>query len=110
MQLQSVAPPPGSTAGASNGHVELVALSEATALLSCRGQATHLSVLVHSLCDPLGVWVASDSLVEGVNQNDLKELVGGVLTHPVGAQYPQGPTVTASALLRRKADRSVVTS
>uniref|UniRef100_A0A3Q2ZDX0 Uncharacterized protein n=1 Tax=Kryptolebias marmoratus TaxID=37003 RepID=A0A3Q2ZDX0_KRYMA len=63
--------------------VELVTLAEAAALLSCRCQATHLSVLVHSPCDPLGVWVASDSLVEGVNENNLKKLVGGVLAHPV---------------------------
>uniref|UniRef100_A0A665TRH3 Uncharacterized protein n=1 Tax=Echeneis naucrates TaxID=173247 RepID=A0A665TRH3_ECHNA len=56
--------------------VELVTLAQATALLSCRCKATHLSVLVHSLCDPLSVGVASDGLVEGVNQNHLKELVG----------------------------------
>lgn len=102
VQLHGVAPLPGSTAGASDGQVELVALAQATALLSCRCQATHLSVLVHSLCDPLGVWVASDGLVEGVDQNHLKELVGGVLTHPVGAKHSQASTVTASTLLGRK--------
>uniref|UniRef100_A0A3Q3KZN5 Uncharacterized protein n=1 Tax=Mastacembelus armatus TaxID=205130 RepID=A0A3Q3KZN5_9TELE len=79
--------------------VELVALTQATALLSCRCQATHLSVLVHSLCDPLGVWVASDGLVEGVDQNYLKEFVGGVLTHPVGVQHSQRSTVPTSTLL-----------
>uniref|UniRef100_A0A3Q1I546 Uncharacterized protein n=1 Tax=Anabas testudineus TaxID=64144 RepID=A0A3Q1I546_ANATE len=83
VELQGVAPLPGCTTGASNGQVELVALTQATALLACRCQATHLSVLVHSLCDPLGVWVASDSLVEWVNQNHLKEFVGGVFAHPV---------------------------
>lgn len=99
MQLQGVAPLPGSVAGASNGQVELVALAQATALLSCRCQATHLSVLVHSPCDPLGVWVAPDRLVEGVNQNHLEELVGGVLAHPVGVEHPQASAVTASTLL-----------
>lgn len=98
-QLQGVAPLPGCTAGASNGQVELVALTQAAALLSCRCQATHLSVLVYSLCDPLGVWVAPDGLVEGVDQNHLKELVCGVLAHPVGVQHSQGSTVTASTLL-----------
>lgn len=102
MQLQSVAPLPGGAAGASDGQVELVALAQATTLLSCRCQATHLSVLVHSLCDPLGVWVASDGLVEGVDQNHLKELVGGVLTHPVGVEHSQGSAVTASTLLEHK--------
>uniref|UniRef100_A0A3P9PF29 Uncharacterized protein n=1 Tax=Poecilia reticulata TaxID=8081 RepID=A0A3P9PF29_POERE len=80
--------------------VELVALAQATALLSCRGQAAHLPVLVHGLCDPLGVRVASDGLVEGVDQNHLEELVGGVLAHPVGVKNSQRSTVTTSALLR----------
>uniref|UniRef100_A0A8C5PU13 Uncharacterized protein n=1 Tax=Leptobrachium leishanense TaxID=445787 RepID=A0A8C5PU13_9ANUR len=55
--------------------VEFVALSKTTALLASRCQATHLSVLVHSLCDPLGVWVATNCLVEWVDEDDLKELV-----------------------------------
>ena len=67
VQLQGVAPLPGSPTGASDGQVELVALAQTTALLPCRCQATHLPVLVHSPCDPLSVWVASDSLVEDVN-------------------------------------------
>jgi len=102
VQLQGVAPLPGSMTGASDGQVELVALAQAAALLSCRCQATHLSVLVHSLCDPLGVWVASDGLVEGVDQNHLKELEGGVLAHPVRAQHSQASTVTTSTLLGNK--------
>lgn len=100
MQLQGVAPLPGGTAGASDGQMELVALAQAAALLSCRGQAAHLPVLVHGLCDPLGVRVASDGLVEGVDQNHLEELVGGVLAHPVGVENSQRSTVTTSALLR----------
>uniref|UniRef100_A0A3P8VUR2 Uncharacterized protein n=1 Tax=Cynoglossus semilaevis TaxID=244447 RepID=A0A3P8VUR2_CYNSE len=100
MQLQSVAPLPGSTAGASDGSVELVALAQATALLPCRCQATHLSVLVHSFCDPLCVRVASNGLVEGINQNHLEKLVGGVFTHPVGAEHSQGSTMTASTFLQ----------
>lgn len=99
VQLQGVASSPGCTAGATNGQVELVALAQAAALLACGCQAAHLSVLVHSLCDPLGVWVASDGLVEGVNEDYLEELVGGVLTHPVGVQHPQTSAVTASTFL-----------
>lgn len=102
VQLQGVASLPGRTAGASNGQVEFVALAQATALLACGCQATHLSVLVHSLCDPLGVWVASDGLVEWVDQNHLEEFVGGVLTHPVGVKDTQGSTVAASTLLGEK--------
>lgn len=100
MQLQGVAPLPGGAAGASDGQVELVALAQAAALLSCRGQATHLPVLVHRLCDPLGVGVASDGLVEGVDQDHLEELVGGVLAHPVGVEHSEASAVTPSTLLQ----------
>uniref|UniRef100_A0A3P9IVA6 Uncharacterized protein n=1 Tax=Oryzias latipes TaxID=8090 RepID=A0A3P9IVA6_ORYLA len=80
--------------------VELVALAQTSALLSCRCQPAHLPVLVHGLCDPLGVWVASDGLVEGVDQDHLKELVGGVLPNPVGVEHSQGSAVTTSTLLK----------
>ena len=99
VQLQGVAPLPGCMAGASESQVELVALAQTSALLACRCQATHLSVLVHRLCDPLGVWVASDGLVEWVDQNHLKEFVGRVLAYPVGVENSQGSAVTASTLL-----------
>ncbi|KAJ0055142.1 hypothetical protein NL108_009886, partial [Boleophthalmus pectinirostris] len=80
--------------------VELVALAQAAALLSCRREAAHLPVFVHGLCDPLGVGVASDGLVEGVHQDHLKELVCGVLSHPVRVEHTQSATVTASTLLQ----------
>uniref|UniRef100_A0A3Q3NMW2 Uncharacterized protein n=1 Tax=Labrus bergylta TaxID=56723 RepID=A0A3Q3NMW2_9LABR len=80
----------------------------AAALLSCRCQATHLSVLVHSLCDPLGVWVASDGLVEDVDQDHLKELVGGVLANPVGAQHTQSSAVTPGTLLRKNTEKELL--
>lgn len=102
MQLQGVAPLPGGAAGASDGQVELVALAQAAALLSRGCQPAHLSVLVHRLCDPLGVWVTPDGFVEGVDQNHLEELVGGVFTHPVGVENSQGSTVTTSTLLPLK--------
>lgn len=101
-QLQGVASLPAGTAGTTDGQVELVALAQAATLLPCRRQATHLSVFVYGLCDPLGVWVASDGLVEDVDEDDLEELVGGVLAHPVAVEDPQATTVTASTLLAGK--------
>lgn len=99
MQLDGVASSPGGTARASNGVVELVALAQAAALLACRCQATHLPVLVHRLGDPLGVGIAPDGLVEGVDQDHLKEFVRGVFTHPVRGQHPETSAMTASTLL-----------
>lgn len=99
VKLQGIASLPGCPAGTTHGQVKLVALAQAAALLARRRQATHLPVLVHGPGDPLGVGVASDSLVEDVDQDHLEELVGGVLSYPVRGQHPQASTVTASTLL-----------
>lgn len=100
VQLQGVASLPGSMSRAADGKVELVTLAQTTALLARRCEATHFPVLVHSLGNPLSVGVASDGFVEGVNEDDFKELVCGIFTHPVGIQNPQTSTVTASTLLK----------
>lgn len=54
--------------------VELVALAKATTLAACRSQPTHLPVFVDGLGDPLGVRVSSDSFVERINEDHLKNL------------------------------------
>lgn len=100
VQLQSVASPPGRTARTTDGVVELVALAQTTALLAGRREATHFPVLVHGLCDPLRVGVASDGLVEDVDQDHLEEFVRGVFPHPVGAEHAEPAAVTAGTLLR----------
>lgn len=102
MKLQSVMSSPGSTAWSTNCVMELVALAKATALPASRGQPTHLSVFVNWFGDPLGIWIAPDSFVEWINQNDLKEFVCGILTHPVRIQHSQSSTVSASTLLENK--------
>lgn len=56
-------------------------------------------MLVNGLGDPLGVRVAPDGLVEGIDEDHLEKLVSGIFTHPVGVQDSQSPTVTASTLL-----------
>lgn len=99
VQLQSVASPPGRTAGPTNRKVELVALAQATALLAGGCEAAHFPVLVHGLCDPLGIGVASDGLVENVDKDHLKEFVCGIFSYPVRAQHTETPAVTASTLL-----------
>lgn len=101
-QLQSVASPPGRTARTTDGEVELVALAQTTALLAGWRETTHFPVLVHGLCDPLRVGVASDGLVEGVDQDHLEEFVCGVFAYPVGVQHTETTAVTASTLLRGK--------
>ena len=99
MELESIAPSPRCTARATNSVVELVALAQAAALSACRRQPPHLPVLMHWFGDPLGVRVSSDSFMEWINEDNLKEFVRRIFTNPVGIQDPQGPTVAASTLL-----------
>lgn len=51
------------------------------------------------LDDPVDAGVAADSLVLGVNEDDLVVLVGRVLVDPVGVQDAEVSSVTADTLL-----------
>lgn len=102
MELESIAPSPSCTARTTNSVVELVALSKATALAACRCQPSHLPVLVDWFGDPLGVRIPSDSLMEWINEDNLKEFVRGIFTNPVRIQDSQSPTVAPSSLLSNR--------
>ena len=99
-------PSPSCIARATNSLVELVALAWPAALSACRHQPLHLPVLVDWFSDPLGVRVSSDSFMEWINEDNLKEFVRRIFTNPVGIQDPQGPTVAASAPLRNRLQAS----
>lgn len=79
-----------------------MALAKTTTLPPSRCQPTHLPVLVDGLGDPLGVRVAPDGLMEGINQDHFEKLVSGIFTHPIRVQDSQSPTVTASTFLEEK--------
>lgn len=99
MELESIAPSPSCTAGTTNSVVELVALSKAAALSACRSQPSHLPMLVDWFGDPLGVRISSDSFMEWINEDNLKEFVCRIFTNPVRIQDSQSPTVASSSLL-----------
>lgn len=48
--------------------------------------ALHLPVLVGWFGDPLRVRIPSDSFVEQINDDNLKEFVYGIFTNPVRTQ------------------------
>lgn len=108
VQLQGVAPSPGSATRATNGVMEFVALAQTAALPPGWRQPTHLSVLVDGPGDPLRVGVAADGLVEGIDQDHLEKLVSGIFTHPIGVQDSQSPTVPASTLLEERNQRKTL--
>lgn len=75
-----IAPSPSCRARITNSMVELVALSEAMASVACRCQPSHLPVLVDWCGDPLGVRIPSDSFMEWINEDNLKEFVESLPT------------------------------
>ena len=88
MELESTAPSPSCPARATNSLVELVALAWPAALSACRRQPPYLLVVVDWFSGPLGVRVSSDSFMEWINEDNLKELVCRLFTNPVGIQEP----------------------
>ena len=54
---------------------------------------------MHSIADPVDASIAADSLVLGVDEDNLEVLVGGVLVDPVGVQDTQVGAAAADTLL-----------
>lgn len=73
-------------------------LAQTTGLFAGRGEATHFSVLVGRLADPVDAGIAGDGLVARIDADDLKELVGGVLVDPVAVEDTQVSAATAHTL------------
>jgi hypothetical protein len=106
-QRQGVVLLPGLSA-ASLGLVVAVTLVETTGLLASSSEATGLAVLVDGGDDPVDAGVLADSLVLGVDEDDLVVLVGGVLVNPVGVQDAQVGAATADTLLSGRLEGSLV--
>ncbi|CAK6432995.1 unnamed protein product [Pipistrellus nathusii] len=58
----------------------------------------RISLLVDWFSDPLGVGISSDSFMEWINEDNLKEFVRGIFATPVRIQDSQSPTVASSSL------------
>ena len=65
-------------------------------LPACRCQPLHLPVLVDCFGDALGVRIPSHSLMEWINEENLKEFVCGVFTNPVRTQFRCGSRTVGS--------------
>jgi len=79
--------------------VVLVALPETPVPLSLGGETTSLPVLVDGVGDPVDSGISSDSLVLGVDEDDLVVLVDSVLVDPVRVQDPQVGASSTDSLL-----------
>ena len=98
-ELLDVSSLPVGTSGWAGLDGGVTLLLHTTGLLAGSSETAHFSVLVLGRDDPVDLWVASDSLVGWVNHDDLVELVGGVLTNPVGVQDSQVTAPAGNTLL-----------
>jgi hypothetical protein len=90
------------------GLVVAVTLVETTRTLASGGETTSLPVLVNGVDNPVDARVLADSLVLGVNEDDLKVLVGRVLVDPVRVENAQVGAPTANTLLGSRPQGSLV--
>ena len=73
--------------------------AQTSGTLSSAGETSHLAVLLDGFTDPVGLGVATDGFVEGIDQDHFEELVGRVFTHPVGVEDTQTSAPTSYTLL-----------
>jgi hypothetical protein len=92
----------------SGGVVVLVTTAKTTALLAGGGKSTALAVLVDGLDDPVDTGIAADSLVLGVDKDDLVVLVGRVLVDPIRVQDAQVGAAAADTFLGGGLERTLV--
>lgn len=86
-----------------SGVLGLVALNvEASVLLTGGGKTTELAFVVLLGDDPVDSGVLLDGVVSGVNKDDLEELVGGILTNPVGVEDTHVGASAANLLLSNR--------
>lgn len=102
---QSVVTEPGGMLGRV---VETMTLANTTRLLTNGSKTTRLTVLVNGVDNPVDTRIATDSLVRGINKDNLKELVSSILVNPVRVQYTQVRAVAANTLLSGTASRALV--
>merc|ERR1712146_766703 len=93
-----------------SGRSELVGLvtllAETSVFLASRGQSTELAFVVLLGDDPVDSRVLLDGVVSGGNKDNFVELVGGILTNPVGVEDSHVGAVSSDLLLSNRPVRS----
>lgn len=81
---------------------EAVPLPEPSWFTSRSRKSSHFAVFMYGFGDPLGVRVATDGFVSGIDENHFKELVGRILANPVAVQHAKTTTSTSDSALKLK--------
>jgi len=97
VELESALPDPSGTTGTSLGAVETSSVTETTGPLVGVGKTAELTMLVDLLTDPVDAGITSDSLVEGIDEDDFKILVCSVLGNPVAVKNVQTTQPSSSS-------------
>lgn len=88
--------------------VEQMSLVDSSGLLASGSESTGLTVLVHRVDNPVVSGVTSDGLVLGIDKDDLKVLVSGILVHPVRVENSEVRSTSGNSLLSGSTQRSLV--
>jgi hypothetical protein len=107
-ERKGVATLPGSATTRALGVVETVTLSMTTGLSTDGGKTTGLTTLVNGVGDPVDTGIATDGLVRGVDKDDLKVLVGGILVDPVRVQHTEVSALLTNTLFGGGAEGALV--
>jgi hypothetical protein len=107
-ERESVATLPGGTTTRTLGVVETMTLSMTTGLSANGGKTTGLTTLVNGVGDPVDTGIATDGLVRGVDKDDLKVLVGGILVDPVAVQHTEIGALLTDTLFGGGAEGALV--
>jgi hypothetical protein len=105
---EGVATLPGSATTRALGVVETVTLSMTTGLSADGGKTTGLTTLVNGVGDPVDTGIAADGLVRGVDKDDLKVLVGGILVDPIRVQHTEIGALLTDTLFGGGAEGALV--
>merc|ERR1719189_1676478 len=97
-ELETVLSEPGLAAGSADGMVEPFSMTQATRTFASLGKTTQFSVLLCWGTDPVDPGVTPDSLVEGINENNFKIFVSGILGNPVRVQHTQSTKSSTNPL------------
>lgn len=63
---------------------------------------------MHWLDDPVDARIAANGLVLGIDEDDLKVLVGGILVDPVGVKDAQVGATFANTLFGSRSQRTLI--
>lgn len=98
-ERESVAAEPGGITTTTLGLVVTVTLANSSVFDTGSSETTHFSVLVHSLADPVDAGITANGIVEGIHEDNLVKLEGGILIDPVRVEDTQVATLLSNTLL-----------